>query len=184
MPVEEAGNMLILTAAIAHAEGNAAYAKKHWDVLTTWTNYLVAKGLDPENQLCTDDFAGHFAHNANLSVKAILGIASYGYLAHMLGDTQTARKYTDKAKELAGYWMEMADDGDHYRLTFDKPGTWSQKYNLGLGQTFQMGSFPRKRPQEGNRLLSYKTKPLRPSAGQSRKLHQDRLDRMDSDTGR
>lgn len=142
MPVEEGGNMLALTAAIAAVEGNAKYAEKHWDVLTTWTDYLVEKGLDPENQLCTDDFAGHFAHNVNLSVKAIMGIASYGYLADMLGKKDIAEKYTAKAKEMAQEWMKMADDGDHYRLTFDQPGTWSQKYNLIWNKILKLNIFP------------------------------------------
>jgi len=142
MPVEEAGNMLILTAAVCHYEKSAAYARKHWDVITTWTKYLLQFGLDPENQLCTDDFAGHFAHNTNLSVKAILGIASYGYMAGMLGKKDLEKQYKDTARTMAKEWVKMADDGDHYRLTFDNPNTWSQKYNLVWDKMLGLDIFP------------------------------------------
>lgn len=130
MPVEEGGNMLILVAALAQVEGNADYALKHWDTLTTWVDYLAEFGLDPEEQLCTDDFAGHFAHNTNLSIKAIMAIASYARLADMIGKPEVAEKYMSMARTMAEQWETMADDGDHYRLTFDQPGTWSLKYNI------------------------------------------------------
>src|SRR6266446_878675 len=130
MPVEESGNMLIMTAALAKIDGNADYARAYWPLGTKCAEYRRDKGMDPENQLSTDDFAGHLAHNTNLSLKAILALGSYALLADMVGQKSVGARYREIAQGMAKRWVEMADDGDHYRLSFDRPGTWSQKYNL------------------------------------------------------
>ncbi len=130
MPVEESGNMIILSYALARASKSTAFVARYKPELRKWAEYLKEKGLDPENQLCTDDFTGHLAHNTNLSVKAIVALGCYGKLCELMGDKAEAGTFMALARQYAAEWERMARDGDHYRLAFDRPGTWSMKYNL------------------------------------------------------
>ncbi len=125
MPVEEAGNMLLTLAAIKKCSGgDTTLFDENCDLMKTWADYLVRFGYDPENQLCTDDFAGHLARNCNLSLKAILGIAAYAELSH-------DDSYTEIAKRYAKQW-EIDAKASHgaTRLTFDDSEGWSLKYNI------------------------------------------------------
>lgn len=139
MPVEESGNMIICTAAMCKALGDYSYAQKHFDLLSKWADYLLKCGFDPENQLCTDDFAGHLAHNCNLSIKAIIAIACFGHICEKLG--KDGKIYYDSAKVYANDWKNSADDGEHYRLAFDSEGSWSLKYNLIWDKLFDFNLF-------------------------------------------
>lgn len=142
LPVEHAGNMLIMVAAMAKAEKDASYAKEHWETLSKWAAYLMENGVDTDKQIDADNFAGRYSHNANLSVKGILGIASYALLAKMLGKQEDADKYLAAAKRMAEEWEKLASDGDHYRLAFDQMDSWGQKYNLIWDKLLDLHVFP------------------------------------------
>jgi hypothetical protein len=142
MPVEESGNLLILLTAIAEIDGNANFAARYWPKLEQWADYLLQKGFDPENQLCTDDFAGHLAHNVNLSAKAITALGAFAKLCDMHGDHDKAQHYRKVATEFAQRWTKEAREDDHYRLAFDRPNTWSQKYNLIWDRILGLNLFP------------------------------------------
>ncbi|MBC7804854.1 MAG: DUF4965 domain-containing protein, partial [Akkermansiaceae bacterium] len=142
MPVEESGNMLLMLAALAKSEGNADFVAPYWPKITQWAEYLADKGFDPESQLSTDDFAGHLAHNVNLSAKAIEALGAYAYLSDLRGDKTSAAKYRKTAEDFAARWVKEGDSSDHYRLAFDKPESWSQKYNLVWDRILGLNLFP------------------------------------------
>jgi hypothetical protein len=53
-----------------------------------------------------------------------------------------AAQYHGLAQQFANRWIKEADDGGHFRLAFDRPGTWSQKYNLVWDRILGLDLFP------------------------------------------
>jgi hypothetical protein len=142
MPVEESGNMLIMLAALARSEGHAELAKAYWPMLKKWTDYLVKEGLDPQNQLCSADMFGHLPRNANLSLKAIIGIGSFAQLCEWLGKPDEARHYSAIARDYAARWQVLAKDEGRTVLAYGQPGTWSMKHNLIWDRIVDLNLFP------------------------------------------
>ena len=143
MPLEEAGNMITLAATICMLDGNTSYVDKYFDIMTTWADYLVENGLHPANQLCTDDFAGHWAGNCNLAIKAIMGVAGYAEIAKLMGKDDVYAKYNAKAKEMAAAWESETKVKDHYELAYGAGAdTWSQKYNMVWDKLWKTNIIP------------------------------------------
>lgn len=143
MPLEESANILILADAICRITGDGEWLKPYRNVLKTWADYCRAEGQNPGNQLCTDDFKGPSEQNTNLSIKAIIAIAAYSDLIPYIGaNMRDVEKYRGYAEEMALLWEADARDGDHYRMEFHKPGSWSQKYNLVWEKAWGLNIFP------------------------------------------
>lgn len=145
MPIEECGNMLILTAAANLAGGNDKILFDNFDLLKKWADYLCENGLIPENQLCTDDFAGHLAKNSNLSLKACFGIASFAAICEKIGKREMAKIYMKAARQHAKTWNELCfSDRQVTGISIGKNSgnTYSLKYNLIFDKLFHTYFYP------------------------------------------
>lgn len=134
MPIEECGNILIAVYAVCKYSNDFSYAHENETLLKKWGNYLSEYGYDPANQLCTDDFCGHLAHNCNLSIKGIIGL-------YICGELFGIEEYKEKAKEYAKRWEENALEEDHYKLAFDLENSYSIKYNIIWDKLFSFNIF-------------------------------------------
>ena len=133
-PLEECGNMLIMTLAYAQRASDTAYLTQHYNILNQWTQYLIEEALIPANQISTDDFAGPLANQTNLAVKGIIGIEAMAVIANMTGNTATAENYTTIAHNYIAEWQTLgtAMDADppHTTLAYGMNDTHGVLYNI------------------------------------------------------
>lgn len=144
MPVEECGNMLISAYAYYTYSKDKLFLLENLDLFEKWSKYLIEYGLIPDNQLCTDDFAGHLDKNANLAVKAVLGIACLSHMKRILGDENEYQRLNVIARSYARKWRELYIRGEHSVLAFGLEGdSFSLKYNLAFDSLLSLDLFGR-----------------------------------------
>lgn len=134
MQVEESANMLLMSAAYLARTDSATvkgFCTAHYAILKQWADYLVDNALDPGFQNQTDDFTGFIGHSANLALKGILAIGAMSQVATAGGNAADSAHYLGIAEDYIAQWVGKAQDttGDHLKLAYDQPGTWSLKYN-------------------------------------------------------
>ncbi|KAL9095583.1 MAG: hypothetical protein Q9165_002015 [Trypethelium subeluteriae] len=143
MPVEECGNMLIMTLAYAQATGDTAYLTQYYDLLKQWAGYLVADSLIPANQVSTDDFAGALANQTNLALKGIIGIGAMGRIANLTGNSADAANYTSTAQSYISQWYDFANaagaNPPHTTLSYGNDTSYSLLYNLYGDAVLKLG---------------------------------------------
>ncbi|KAG0142884.1 hypothetical protein CROQUDRAFT_97034 [Cronartium quercuum f. sp. fusiforme G11] len=144
MPVEEAGNILIMTLAYHQLTNNTAWLHQHYDILSQWTSFLVEDGLVTAEQLSTDDFAGTLANQTDLAIKAIIGIGAMAEISLSTDHFSDASKFRKIAEDYVIKWMEYAIsiDKTHTKLAYQLEDSWGTLYNLFADRLLNLNLVP------------------------------------------
>ena len=151
MPVEETGNMLIMSAAVMQrlpAADAEAFAKQHYAIFKQWADYLVPNTLDPGYQNQTDDFTGKIANSVNLAFKGIIGLGAMSLIAgrRQRPGPGLVPRLPRRLHQPVGQASE--DPAPDLDLAYGDSGTWSLKYNCFPDRMLGLDLVPSDRTQE------------------------------------
>ncbi|KAK4164467.1 hypothetical protein QBC43DRAFT_352959 [Cladorrhinum sp. PSN259] len=131
MPLEECGNMIIMSLAYAQRTGDVSYLSQHYPKLSQWAQFLVNDSLIPSNQLSTDDFAGTLANQTNLAIKGIIGLKAMSQIALL---TKNSDKYSDIAHSYLQTWKTLGIHNEsavpHTMLSYGDTNSHGLLYNI------------------------------------------------------
>lgn len=145
-PIEECGNMIIMTLAYARRMNDMAYLSTHYEILRQWTQYLIEKALLPQYQLSTDDFAGFLSNQTNLALKGIIGIQAMASIANLTGHAVDGINYTRIAHSYISNWQSLGvateERPPHTTLSYSQNKTSGILYNLYSDRLLNLSLVP------------------------------------------
>ena len=146
-PLEECGDMLIMTLSYAQKTGDTDYLRQHYDILNQWTQYLVSDSLIPDAQISTDDFAGPLANQTNLALKGMIGIQAMAKIASLTGNASDSTNYINISHDYITQWQTFGiahdDNPPHSTLAYGQNETHGLLYNLYADQLLETHLVPR-----------------------------------------
>lgn len=138
MPIEESGNVIILTYAYQKATGSGDLATTYAAQLEQYATYLNENGLYPAAQLSLNDALGALANQTNLGIKAAVGLTTYGTLTGQQKYIATGKDWADKI------WTDHLgtdEQGTHFLLQYGTP-PWFLAFNQYADILFDLNAFP------------------------------------------
>ena len=141
MPVEESGNMILMSYAYYKFSGDSAWITSHYTILKQWANYLIQFSLIPSAQLSTDDFAGQLVNQTNLAIKGIVGLQAMSAIARIADEAADAANFSATALDYYDQWEYFAIDPSksHTLLAYQWRSSWGLLYNTYFDKLLNLG---------------------------------------------
>ncbi|KAF4552872.1 Glutaminase A-like protein [Elsinoe fawcettii] len=132
-PLEECGNMIIMSLAYTLRTSDTAWLSSHYTILKQWASFLIDEALIPADQISTDDFAGSLANQTNLALKGIIGIGAMSTIANLTGHPEDSANYSSIATSYIAQWQDLSASNttpEHTTLSYGNSSSWGLLYNL------------------------------------------------------
>ncbi|OJD33205.1 glutaminase [Diplodia corticola] len=141
MPVEESGNMLLMTYSYYKFTGDSDYLRDHYTKLFQWSQFLIEYTLIPSDQLSTDDFVGSLENQTNLAIKGIVGLQAMAGIAAVVGNDADHANFTATSSSYYAAWEQFAIDptGTHTVLAYQWRSSWGLLYNAYPDKLLNLG---------------------------------------------